>query len=105
MRRKEDLAHAAEQTRQREESQSADRESYAAHVLHAQRQGDVEKPGCEIAFGMDADGALYSFASDGSGMTVRVSEPGSAEVKSIWVPSDLFGALRRSLVASQEKSS
>lgn len=84
----------------------AERAAFAAHVLSAQGNGDLgEGPGqrrAEIVFGTDEDGTLYSFAADHVGITIRYSEHGSGEVKSIWVPDVLFGPLRRAMVASQE---
>ena len=73
----------------------AERAAFAAHVLSAQRDGDLgEGPGQRCAD--------YSFSADHVGITIRVSERGSGEVKSIWVPDVLFGLLRRAMVASQE---
>lgn len=85
----------------------AERVAFATHVLSAQRDGDLgEGPGqrrAEIVFGIDEDGALYSFVADHVGVTIRVSERGSVEVSSIiWIPDVLFGPLRRAMVASQE---
>ena len=84
----------------------AERVAFAAHVVSAQRDQDLgEGTGgrrAEIVFGTDEDGTLYSFSADHVGVTIRYSEHGSVEVKSIWIPDVLFGPLRRAMVASQE---
>lgn len=99
---------ASRRTAERMEEHAADRESFAAHVRDAQANGDLEgvmggdrHP--EITFAFDEDEALYSFVGDRSGLTIRCTEAGNhQEVRLLWIPSTLFGALRRALAASQE---
>lgn len=100
-----------------ERIKAADRECYAAHLASAQEHGDLGGDNYELSFGEDCDGAIYSFASDNSGVTVRRTEPGyvfdgagnlqivcDMKVQRIWIPNSLFGAMRRAMEAAQEWS-